>query len=545
MDSGILVCLERSWPQCTDVAVSILSQVAAEVREASRRLVAAVEARERELLAHVERVQALKAKSLLLQVESLRGLQQRYVRLADSLRDSLQREAVVESLHCQDKASVELKQLRAARANLAAGPFEDAELVFVPPEPLLVRALSSAGAVSSSAYALTTVAVGEGLSCAVRGRPASLTVHVKSHLGEAVAKPGAAELLEAVLVAPDGTATRADVEPRDGHDGHADGSLLLVTYRPRAEGRHSLHVTLRGQHIAGSPFRPVVRALRAYDGPRPPVITFGGEGSDEGSFLRPWGICCDRQGRLIVADRSNNRIQVFGSDGSFRFAFGVQGKEPGQFDRPAGVAVDAQGRIIVVDKDNHRVQIFSSQGKFLLTFGEEGTRHGQFHYPWDVDVNEKGEIVVSDTRNNRIQLFSATGRFLKKFGWEGSSTMLKHFDTPRGVSFTPEGYVVCTDFNNHRLVVVEPSFRHARYLGSEGSGQRQFLRPQGLAIDRDGNIIVADSRNNRVQVLEGSGKFRCFFGSPDEEMDRPSGVCVTPDGRIAVVDFGNNRVVIF
>ena len=543
-------------------------QVAAEVRLATRRFVTAVEERERELLGQVEKVRVLKGKSLAMQMDVLRGLLARFSRLSDSLRDTLQHGSGVDFLHAKEKAAVELTQLRAARANVApvtAGPaplpaipgmpgpgacrplpYEDDALVFIPPEPALLRAVASMGAVSSSGYALTTMAAGEGLTQAVKGRPATFSVKMKNHLNEdsvtslkGVAAGSPQEVLEAVLVSPDGGLVRADVEERP------DGSFLVV-YRARSEGPHALHVTLRGRHILGSPFQPVVRPLRSYsDSSRQASLVFGGEGGADGRFLRPWGICCDRQGRLIVADRSNNRIQVFSQvDGSFLFNFGSQGNAPGQFDRPAGVASDAKGRIIVCDKDNHRVQVFSSDGTFIHMFGEMGSAHGQFNYPWDVDVNAAGQIVVSDTRNHRIQLFSPDGQFLQKYGWETSASMWKHFDTPRGVAFNQDGYVIVTDFNNHRLVVVEPSFRNARFLGCEGSGNKQFQRPQGVAVDSDGHIIVADSRNNRIQVFHSNGTYLCQIGVPGVDMDRPSGLCVTPDGMIAIVDFGNNRVVV-
>ena len=60
---------------------------------------------------------------------------------------------------------------------------------------------------------------------------------------------------------------------------------------------------------------------------------------------------------MIVADRSNNRVQIFNPDGTFLHMFGSPGTRHGQFDRPAGVAVDNKGHIVVVDKDNHRVQV--------------------------------------------------------------------------------------------------------------------------------------------------------------------------------------------
>lgn len=91
----------------------------------------------------------------------------------------------------------------------------------------------------------------------------------------------------------------------------------------------------------------------------------GTEGREEGQFCRPWGHCCDKMGRIYVADRSNNRIQVFKETGEFSHTFGSYGTGPGQFDRPAGICIDPQDRVIVVDKDNHRVQV---RNHFLIFF---------------------------------------------------------------------------------------------------------------------------------------------------------------------------------
>ena len=65
----------------------------------------------------------------------------------------------------------------------------------------------------------------------------------------------------------------------------------------------------------------------------------------------------------MVADRSNNRIQVFTPTGVFHHKFGVEGKGPGQFNKPASVCCDSRGRLVVSDKDNHRIQIFTQDGE--------------------------------------------------------------------------------------------------------------------------------------------------------------------------------------
>lgn len=283
------------------------------------------------------------------------------------------------------------------------------------------------------------------------------------------------------------------------------------------------------------------------------VMTIGGEFTLEENLCRPWGVACDREGHIVIADRSNNRIQIFRTNGSFVRRFGCHGTGRGQFDRPAGIAVDSRRRIVVADKDNHRIQVLTMEGEFLLCFGEKGTTPGLFNYPWDVATNDACQIVVSDTRNHRIQMFSPEGIFLRRFGFETQPQLWKCLDSPRGVAFTAEGNVIVTDFNNHRIIVVDSDFVSARFLGCDSLSPhpmppKTFLRPQGVAVDDNGHIIVCDSRNHRVQILDSNGVCRWRFGTqgigPDQ-MDRPSGVAVTPDGKIVVVDFGNNRVLVF
>ncbi|XP_043510560.1 E3 ubiquitin-protein ligase TRIM71-like [Frieseomelitta varia] len=303
-----------------------------------------------------------------------------------------------------------------------------------------------------------------------------------------------------------------------------------------------------GRPIPSNTFPVVVRTNRNCDLSIKPLRIIGNNSNTMDNLCRPWGVACDRDGHIIVADRSNNRIQIYKQDGQLIRRFGSHGTGPGQFDRPAGVAVDARRRIIVADKDNHRIQILAMDGLFLLCFGEKGSRYGQFNYPWDVAANSECQIVVSDTRNHRVQLFSPEGIFLRKYGFESVASMWKHFDSPRGVAFDPEGNVITTDFNNHRLIIIDADFMQSRIFDCENSGtSKQFLRPQGLVIDDEGNIIVADSRNHRIQIFDSNGILKWRFGNygkAEDEMDRPSGIALCPDGRIVVVDFGNNRVLL-
>lgn len=295
-----------------------------------------------------------------------------------------------------------------------------------------------------------------------------------------------------------------------------------------------------GQSIPGYWMSVTVRPTRS-PVPGVPMFSFAREGQDEGQVSRPWGLCVDREGNIIVADRRNNRIQIFTSRGEFKTMFGSKGTGPGEFDLPAGITTDTYGRIIVIDKDNHRVQIFTSSGNFILKFGSFGKECGQFQYPWDVAVNTVGNIVVTDTRNHRIQLFTSDGTYITKFVFEGANPakMLKGPTTPRGVCFTTSGNIIVSDFENHRLLMVDPTLSKVLHcVGREGSGIGELNRPSGIVTDDDGRIIVADSKNHRVLVF--TSELRILWAvdlkSPGlDDKDRPSDVALTPEGFLVVL----------
>lgn len=104
----------------------------------------------------------------------------------------------------------------------------------------------------------------------------------------------------------------------------------------------------QGRPIFGLDFAVTVQ----FSTPQPSMVLGG-----PGQLCRPWGACCDKEGKIYVTDRTNNRIQIFTAEGNFFRTFGSVGQEPGQFFRPAGIAIDRHERIIVADKDNHRIQV--------------------------------------------------------------------------------------------------------------------------------------------------------------------------------------------
>jgi hypothetical protein len=160
-------------------------------------------------------------------------------------------------------------------------------------------------------------------------------------------------------------------------------------------------------------------------------------------------------GHVYVADRGNNRIDVFDPTGNFLFAFGwgvadgttnslqtctatcfrgIPGFGAGQFSGVLGLSVAVDNHesspsfhdIYVFDSGNHRVQKFSPSGGFLLQFGSAGTGGGQFSaLNSAIAVGPDGSVFVGDCQGGvtceqehpsgeaRIEKFSPAGAFVE------------------------------------------------------------------------------------------------------------------------------------
>ena len=100
------------------------------------------------------------------------------------------------------------------------------------------------------------------------------------------------------------------------------------------------------------------------------LFEIGKEGSRPGEFNSPSRIAIDHdRHRIIVTDTENYRVQVLSLiDGSFLFEFGSRGEQAGQLRDPLGVCIDNQGRIIVADFCNSRLQAFTHEGHHISSF---------------------------------------------------------------------------------------------------------------------------------------------------------------------------------
>jgi sugar lactone lactonase YvrE len=123
-----------------------------------------------------------------------------------------------------------------------------------------------------------------------------------------------------------------------------------------------------------------------------------GDGPD--LFNAPSDIIVAPNGDIFVADghgrETNARIVKFSKDGKFIKSWGNKGIAPGEFDTPHGLAFDTKGRLFVADRNNNRIQIFDQEGTFI----EQWT---QFSRPSGIFIDAKDNIYVADSESNSVR----------------------------------------------------------------------------------------------------------------------------------------------
>ena len=318
-------------------------------------------------------------------------------------------------------------------------------------------------------------------------------------------------------------ATEAQVQ--DNKDGSYN-----ISYFAKEAGTCQISVMVNGEQVSGSPFTLQVKP-RKYK----PVLSFGIKGSSAGMFYRPWGVAVNERNEIAVTVITNQKVQIFSSDGTYLRSFGRDGNQEGEFIRPTGIAYLNNGNIVVADSIKNRLQIFTEQGEYLTQIGGEGNLDHQFNYPWGLSVDSDGNIIVADSNNKLIKIFTPSGQFLRKFGAEDLLVDPIH-------CIQKDQYFLVSDNGDHSIKVFNADGDFLYKFGNGGEGDGVFDNPYCLSVDKEGHLMVCDGKNDRVQVLELNGtfitKFKLMSGGS------PTSTAVLSDGTIVVSDYRGDCIQI-
>ena len=177
-----------------------------------------------------------------------------------------------------------------------------------------------------------------------------------------------------------------------------------------------------------------------------PVKSFGKRGAKDGEFHNSVGVCVDEEGRVIVADYYNNRIQVLSQDGEPFIQFGDSGPE--KLNKPKS-CIYHENKFVVSDWGNNCLKVFDNAGKFLYKIGEPGEGDGQLG-PHRLCLQKCGNhhnLLLCNRTNGRVDQFTVEGCFTGK-------TVVKLQD-PTRITTSPDGLILVTDFETKKIHILK------------------------------------------------------------------------------------------
>ncbi len=172
---------------------------------------------------------------------------------------------------------------------------------------------------------------------------------------------------------------------------------------------------------------------------------------DTGSHLlsEPTAIAFDSIGNLYIAQGHGNggspEILKFKADGEFIMKWGMLGNAPGQFAVAHAIVIDSNDTLYIADRENNRIQLFDTSGNYLEQWnyntlicalylhddgymyittgfdgefakldmqgnvlgalGRPGTGNGEFGEAHGIVLDDDDNVYIPDVRNWRVQKF--------------------------------------------------------------------------------------------------------------------------------------------
>ena len=181
----------------------------------------------------------------------------------------------------------------------------------------------------------------------------------------------------------------------------ADGRFVRTWGQGQIADPHGLHMATDGR-------------ILIVDRDAHQVLVFDGDGGLQSAlgerhvaafqapFNHPTGVAVASDGEVYVSDGyGNSCVHRFSADGRHLQTWGRPGAEPGEFTTPHAVWVDRQNRVLVLDRENNRVQVFDRDGAYLDEWPD-------LYHPMDVYEDADGFVYVTD-QIPRLSMFAPDG----------------------------------------------------------------------------------------------------------------------------------------
>lgn len=179
----------------------------------------------------------------------------------------------------------------------------------------------------------------------------------------------------------------------------------------------------------------------------------GVPGADAKHFNLPTDVAVLADGSFYVSDGyKNTRVAKFSAAGQFEFQWGIKGRGEGEFNLPHGIAIDTQGRVIVCDRENERLQLFDAHGAFIAAW--KGPQIGK---PYGIATAPNGHVFIIDggspsvrpeQRGKAVEL-DASATVIDTFGSFGQAP--GQFQLGHDIAIGPDGAIYVAEGSGARV----------------------------------------------------------------------------------------------
>jgi DNA-binding beta-propeller fold protein YncE len=145
-------------------------------------------------------------------------------------------------------------------------------------------------------------------------------------------------------------------------------------------------------------------------------------------FEGPTDVAWDSDGNIFVADGTGNaRVAKFDRNGVFVKSWGSRGSGNDQFSTARSIAVDTLGNVYVADRGNNRIQVFDNDGAYKSSITTAGNPQAicispgthQYLYASNSnpvnDIDMGGEIYKLELNGTVVGRFGRAGRQMNEF----------------------------------------------------------------------------------------------------------------------------------
>jgi DNA-binding beta-propeller fold protein YncE len=165
-------------------------------------------------------------------------------------------------------------------------------------------------------------------------------------------------------------------------------------------------------------------------------------GTDIDQFNKPSDVAFGPGDEVFVSDGYvNTRVMQFNGKGKFVKTWGKPGAGPGEFDLVHAFKVDSRNRILVADRENERIQVFNLDGELLTIW--------KGFAPYGIDIDRDGVIFVADVVANQIVQLDDTGKIINVWGSPGEKP--GQFQAPHMLAVDAAGNLFVAEVDGKRM----------------------------------------------------------------------------------------------